>query len=58
LLAIAPKVAVAHGTPAVHAFKNRIPTLPIVFVQVADPVQQGIIPNLPHPGGNIRVYGI
>jgi len=56
LLAIAPKVAVAHGTPAVLAFKNRVPTLPIVFVQVADPVQQGIVPNLSHPGGNITGF--
>ena len=41
---------------AAPAFKNRLPTLPIVFVQVADPVQQGIVPNLSHPGGNITGF--
>jgi putative tryptophan/tyrosine transport system substrate-binding protein len=31
LLSLAPNVAVAHGTPAVFAFKSKRPTMPIVF---------------------------
>ena len=53
---LAPNVAVAHGTPAVFAFKTETPTIPIVFVQVVDPVQEGIISNLSHPGGNITGF--
>ena len=53
---LAPNLAVAHGTPAVFAFKTETPTIPIVFVQVVDPVQEGIISNLSHPGGNITGF--
>jgi putative ABC transport system substrate-binding protein len=31
-------------------------TIPIVFVQVADPVEQGFIVNLARPGGNITGF--
>jgi putative tryptophan/tyrosine transport system substrate-binding protein len=56
LLDLAPNVAIAHGTPEVFAFKNKAPNIPIVFVQVADPVRQGVVPNLSHPGGNVTGF--
>jgi putative ABC transport system substrate-binding protein len=31
-------------------------TLPIVFVQVADPVGQGFVENLARPGGNVTGF--
>jgi putative ABC transport system substrate-binding protein len=32
-------------------------TIPIVFLSVADAVEQGFVPNLAHPGGNITGFG-
>jgi ABC transporter substrate binding protein len=34
----------------------RTVTIPIVFVQVSDPVAQGFVSNLTHPGGNITGF--
>lgn len=31
-------------------------TIPIVFTQVSDPVAQGCVMNLAHPGGNITGF--
>jgi putative ABC transport system substrate-binding protein len=31
-------------------------TIPIVFLGVADPVEQGFVPSLAHPGGNITGF--
>src|SRR5262245_43732417 len=30
--------------------------VPIVFTQVVDPVGQGLVPNLAHPGGNVTGF--
>ena len=35
---------------------TRTITIPIVFVGVSDPVAQGFVSNLPHPGGNITGF--
>jgi len=52
LVALTPDVIVAAGTVAVIALQHIRPTLPIVFVQVADPVGSGIVDSLARPGGN------
>ena len=44
-------VLVAMGTPGVRAIQQHSRTLPVVFTLVADPVSQGLINNLSHPGG-------
>ena len=51
-----PDVIVANSTPIMAALKPATTTIPIVFVVVNDPVGQGFIPNLKHPGGNITGY--
>ena len=38
------------------ALHEQRPTLPIVFVQVTDPVGQGLVSNLAHPGGNLTGF--
>src|SRR6185295_11941555 len=52
LIALEPDVIVAHGFPAVIALRKETGTIPIVFVQVTDPIDSGFIANLAHPGGN------
>src|SRR5262249_54167656 len=44
---------VAVGSPATRAVKERTTRIPIVIVDVGDPVAYGFIANLAHPGGNI-----
>ena len=56
LIKTAPDVIVANSTPVMAALKPATTTIPIVFVVVNDPVGQGFIPNLQHPGGNVTGY--
>jgi putative ABC transport system substrate-binding protein len=56
LVHLAPDVIVANGTPSVVALKQATNSIPIVFVVVNDPVAQGIIPSMAHPGGNITGF--
>jgi len=47
---------VAGGTPVIAALKRATSTIPIVFAIVNDPVGQGFVSNLAHPGGNITGF--
>ena len=56
LLALRPDVIIAAGTPAasaLFAINRRIPT---VMVQVADPVELGLVASLAQPGGNMTGF--
>jgi putative ABC transport system substrate-binding protein len=52
LVALAPDVILAVGSPGVAAVQQITRTLPIVFVNVADPIGSGFVASLPRPGGN------
>ena len=56
LVALQPDVIVAHGTPVTAALHRETRTIPIVFVTVSDPVGDGFVAGLPHPGGNITGF--
>jgi len=56
LLGTAPDVILANSTPAALALQEQGSTVPIVFVQVTDPVGQGLVPNLGRPGGNVTGF--
>jgi putative tryptophan/tyrosine transport system substrate-binding protein len=53
LMELRPELILAHGTPAVAALRNVTRTVPVVFVVVSEPVAQGFVQSLSHPGGNI-----
>ena len=53
LLAMEPDLILANTTPVTAALQKQSRTVPIVFAQVSDPVGQGLVPNLAHPGGNL-----
>jgi putative ABC transport system substrate-binding protein len=56
LLRLSPDVIFALNTPNLTALLRQGPVMPIVFVQVSDPVAQGFVTNLAHPGGNITGF--
>jgi putative ABC transport system substrate-binding protein len=49
---------VAEGTPALAAARDATDSLPIVFVNVTDPVAQGFVQSLAHPGANITGFAL
>jgi putative ABC transport system substrate-binding protein len=52
----APEVIVVYSTPGLAAARQATSTISIVFVNVTDPVGQGFISNIAHPGGNITGF--
>ena len=53
LIALVPEVILASTSPSTAALQQASQTVPIVFASVTDPVGQGFVASLPHPGGNI-----
>jgi putative tryptophan/tyrosine transport system substrate-binding protein len=58
LIDLRPDVLVANTTPSLLAMQQQSNIIPIVFIGVADPVGQGLVPNLARPGGNITGFGL
>ncbi len=56
LIRLAPDVILANSTPVLALLRPATNTIPIVFVVVNDPVGQGFIPNLAHPGSNVTGF--
>jgi putative tryptophan/tyrosine transport system substrate-binding protein len=48
LVALAPDVLIANSTPATRALQQASSTIPIVFVQVLDPVGSGVVTRIWH----------
>ena len=55
LVGLAPDLILATSTPVLAALRQGNP-LPIVFVQVTDPVGGGFVPNLARPGGYLTGF--
>ena len=56
LLALNPDILVAGGPQNAVLVHTTAPTIPLVFVAVADPVALGLVQNLAHPGGNVTGF--
>jgi putative ABC transport system substrate-binding protein len=56
LVALAPDVFLATGTPALEASRQATRTVPIVFMQVSDPIGAGVVDTLSRPGGNVTGF--
>src|SRR5262245_18019547 len=56
LARIPPDLIVATSTPAMVALREQGLSVPIMFVQVTDPIGQGLVPNLARPGGHITGF--
>jgi putative ABC transport system substrate-binding protein len=55
LVGLKPDVILANATPILTAIGQETRTIPIVFVQVIDPVSRGFV-RLAQPGGNITGF--
>jgi putative tryptophan/tyrosine transport system substrate-binding protein len=53
LIALKVDVIVVGTTPAIKAVAEKTKTIPIVMTVVADPVADGLVQSLGHPGGNV-----
>jgi putative tryptophan/tyrosine transport system substrate-binding protein len=56
LVALAPDAILVTGTTVVGPLQRATPTVPIVFVNVSDPVGAGLVASLARPGGNITGF--
>ena len=56
LIELRPDMIFAVTTNAAAALRQQTLSIPIVFVQVADPVGQGFVTNLARPEGNITGF--
>ena len=56
LVALAPDVIVARGTPATRVLLQQTRTIPIVFTSVSDPVGDRFVNSIARPGGNVTGF--
>jgi len=56
LSALAPDVILVSGNSAIAPMLQAARTIPIVFVQVIDPVGSGFIESMARPGGNVTGF--
>jgi putative tryptophan/tyrosine transport system substrate-binding protein len=58
LVGLQPDIILASTTPVTAALQWETRTIPIVFVNVSDPVISGIVASLNRPGENITGFGL
>jgi ABC-type uncharacterized transport system substrate-binding protein len=56
LAGMAPDLILAHSTPVMAVLREQRHAIPIVFTQVTDPVGDGLVSNLAHPGGHLTGF--
>lgn len=56
LIGLPADVIVANSTPLLAVLKPLTQTIPIVFAQVANPVESGFVDSFARPGGNITGF--
>jgi putative ABC transport system substrate-binding protein len=53
IVALNPEVIFTNTTPAIKALQQQTDTIPLIFVEVSDPIGAGVVASLARPGGNI-----
>jgi len=56
LTGLTPHVIVAESTPAAVALRQETAAVPIVFLQVANPIGSGLVASLARPGANLTGF--
>ena len=58
LVELSPDIIVGYGTPVIVALQQETRSIPILFLSVTDPLGQGLVASLAHPGGNVTGFSI
>jgi putative tryptophan/tyrosine transport system substrate-binding protein len=58
IIGLMPDVIVSSSTTNLIAIQQGTVAIPVVFLQVSDPVAQGFVTSLTKPGGNITGFGM
>ena len=58
MLGQAPDVMLANGDAAVKAAQQSTRTVPVIFIAGGDPVGDGWVQSLAHPGGNLTGFAV
>jgi len=53
-----PDVMLANGDAAAKAAKQATQSVPVIFISGGDPVGDGLVQSLPHPGGNLTGFAV
>jgi putative tryptophan/tyrosine transport system substrate-binding protein len=56
LVALQPDLIVTQNTAGTAAVLQQTRTIPIIFVNIADPVGSGFVASFPRPGGNVTGF--
>jgi putative tryptophan/tyrosine transport system substrate-binding protein len=56
LVALQPDLILSRNTPTTEALLLQTRTIPIIFVNVSDPVGSGLVASFPRPGGNVTGF--
>jgi putative ABC transport system substrate-binding protein len=56
LVSLSPDVILATNAPTLVALQKETRSIPLVFVQIVDPVAEAFVSSLSHPGGNITGF--
>ena len=54
----APDVILANGDAAVKAAQQATKTIPVIFIASGDPVGDGLVASLAHPGSNLTGFAV
>jgi putative tryptophan/tyrosine transport system substrate-binding protein len=58
LIGLMPDVIMVSSTISLAVVQQATNTVPIVFVQISDPVAQGLVPSMNQPGGNVTGFSL
>jgi putative tryptophan/tyrosine transport system substrate-binding protein len=56
LIGLMPDVILVGSTTNLMVIRQATNTVPVIFLSVSDPVAQGFVPSLTHPGGNLTGF--
>jgi putative ABC transport system substrate-binding protein len=56
IIALNPGLITSHGTPSTATLAKQTRTIPIIFVNVTDPIGGGFVASFPKPGGNVTGF--
>jgi ABC-type uncharacterized transport system substrate-binding protein len=56
LVSLKPDVILVNSSSVMTPLRQQTSTIPIVFVQINDPLGSGIVASLAHPGGNVTGF--